>query len=430
MANSRLNLILLLAICVSYTLGHSYVTSPTSRSNQKQSNAGCRGPECLGPCDVPLNKARTPAVTIARGASINVQWPRNNHAGGFIRLAWTQTSGSDVHANFDAGVQEIVCHEVGGCRPDDINNPNGGDSGAGDGSTNPCQTTINVPLHLADGEWTLQWAWFGGAFALGDYYSCVDYKIQGGPTSAKVEAVFKGGDFTYPGQNKCKFFNTDRLHQCTREPCEKPLFSGEQSGPAFGFSGSQPTKPITTATPQPLTTGAKVVTPITTGAKIVAPLTTGKIKTPMTSGSGRVTTSAPAPMTTGKIQSQPETVKNCAKLSKQVSSTQFEITAVDTWADNFRMEVRMDMHEDVSDWMVQVIWPEDAFDTEIEHVYNSGSLQCSATVPSRHSMIAPVAKWANDAKSGEQMYIEIRAKNTNMNSEFLKSNTKFIMFKK
>jgi len=413
MANSRLILSALVVFCIASALGHSYVTSPTSRSNQKQTLTGCRGPSCLGPCDVPLSQARTPAVTIQRGASVNVQWPRNNHAGGFIRFAWAPTSGSDVHANFDAGVQEIHCHEVGGCRPDNANAPNGGDSGPADGSSRPCQTTINVPLHLSDGDWTLQWAWYGGAFSLGDYYSCVDYKIKGGAVASKVDAVFIGGDYTYPGQNKCKFFNTDRLHQCVNEPCNNPLYSAaqEQAGPAFLAVGNSP-KPLTTAAKVPATTGK--VTPSTTGAK--APSTTGKVvpATPSTTGTKPVV----------------NTGVNCAGLTKVVSSTDLEIVAVDTWSNVFRMEIRMNIHESVSDWMVQVIWPENAVNTEIENVYNAGTLQCSATAPSRHSMIAPAASWANTLKAGEEMTIEIRAINTNMNSQFLKQNTKVIMFRK
>lgn len=430
--NSRLiSTFLIAAVCVSYVLGHSYVTQPITRSNQKQTNSGCRGPTCLGPCDVPLNQARTPAVTIARGGTIKVEWPRNNHAGGFIRLAWAQTSGSDSHTNFDNGVQEIVCHETGGCFPDDPNAPNGGDSGPGDGSSRACSATITVPLHLADGSWTLQWAWFGGAFALGDYYSCVDYKISGGPTAAKVDAVFKGGDYTYPGQNKCKFFNTDRLHQCVQEPCDKPVYTmyQEQSGPAYGFST---VKPATTAAVKPLTTSA--AKPLTTGKP--ASLTTASVKS-LTTGkaapatTGRVTTGGKVntPSTTGKTNTAPSTL-NCAGLTNEVPSTDFEITAVDTWSNVFRMEVKISVNENINDWMVMVIFPDDAQDTVVEWAYNAGDLQCTGTRPLRHAMIAPAGAWTSNVKSGEEMYIEFRASNTNMKSAFLKANTQFKMFRK
>lgn len=439
MAYSRLISAFLLAVCVSYVFGHSYVTQPTSRSNQRQTNAGCRGPTCLGPRDVPLSQARTPAVTIARGGTIKVEWPRNNHAGGFIRLAWAQTSGSDSHASFDNGVQEIVCHETGGCFPDDPNAPNGGDSGPGDGSSRACSATITVPLHLADGAWTLQWAWFGGAFALGDYYSCVDYIIQGGQTGSKLDAVFIGGDFTYPGQNKCKFFNTDRLHQCTQEPCDKPVYTmyQEQAGPAYGFSTVP--KPITssvmtTSQVKPLTTDSKQVKPLTSGSLttgVAKPSTTKALTTeaikPATTG--RVTTGGKKPSTTGKPINTPST-QNCAGLTDEVTSTEFEITAVDTWSSVFRMEIKVSAHELISNWMVQVIFPEGSTDTEVEYAYNAGDLQCTATFPFRHSMISPVASWANTIKAGEEMYIELRATNTNMKSAFLKSNTQLKMFRK
>jgi len=417
------------------------VTSPTSRSNQKQSNSGCRGPNCLGPCDAPLNQAKTPAVTIARGGNINVQWPRNNHAGGFIRFAWAQTSGSDSHTNFDSNVQEIHCHEIGGCGPDDASNPNGGDSGPADGSTRACQTTIKVPLHLADGTWTLQWAWFGGAFALGDYYSCIDYKIQGGPSASKSDAVFFGGDFSYPGQNKCKFFNTDRLHACVNEPCDKPVYTmyQEQAGPAFGISSASqtpatPTTPTTAAKP-PLSTGARVVASPTTGSSRLS-LTTGAAARPASTTKSRpaLTTGSRPALTTGSRPAPvaTEMPKNCAGLNTIVdkSAVTLTINTVDTWSNVFRMEIQMDAHVDLSDWMIQVIWPAEAFDTEIQQVYNAGDLRCSASVPARHAMIEPVGQWANNLKAGEQMFVELRATNTNMDGNFLKANTQLRLFKK
>jgi len=440
MANSRLVSAFLLVVCVSYVLGHSYVTSPTSRTNQQQTQSGCRGPNCLGPCDATRANAKTPAVTIARGAAIKVQWPRNNHAGGFIRLAWAQTSGSDVHANFDAGVQEIVCHENGGCYPDDASNPNGGDSGPGDGSSRACSASITVPLHLADGGWTLQWAWFGGAFALGDYYSCIDYTIAGGPTGSKIDAVFIGGDFTYPGQQKCKFFNTDRLHRCVNEICDNPVYTlyQEQSGPAYGFSSNTATstststtaapKSLTTAAVKPLTTSA--AKSLTTAATVNKPLTTASATTGRMSQSTTGKTKVNTPSTTGKVAAAGGSTANCAGLTNEVTSTEFEITAVDTWSNVFRMEIRMAVHESVKDWMVQVIFPEGAVDTDIQYVYNAGDLQCSATVPERHAMISPVASWANVIKAGEEMYIELRATNTNMKSAFLIANTELKMFVK
>jgi len=298
-------------VCLSYA--HSYVTSPISRSNQAQSTTGCRGPSCLGPCDVPLSRKTRAAISTSRGASITVKWPRNNHAGGFIRFAWAPTAQSDSAAAFDSNVQQINCHEVGGCHPDSASNPNGGDSGPSDGSSRACTTTITVPSDLTDGAWTLQWAWFGGAFELGDYYSCVDYQVSGGAAGSSVAPVFVGGDYSYPGQNKCKYFNTDRLHRCINEPCNNPVYTlgSARSGAAYNVStasasGSTPSttgKPAasTTGKANPSTTGK--ANPSTTGKPAAS--TTGKANTPSTTG--KVT---PSTTTTGQSNNSPCTPRS------------------------------------------------------------------------------------------------------------------------
>jgi len=401
MAFSRLAIVgLVLALAVS-TFAHSYVTSPTSRSNQKQSNTGCRGPACLGPCDAPLSQARTPAVTIARGASINVQWPRNNHAGGFIRLAWARTDGSDIHANFDAGVQQISCHESG-CKSDDPSTPNGGDSNPADGSKNPCRTTIQVPSHLTDGKWTLQWAWYGGAFALGDYYSCVDYVISGGSAvAAQKAAVFLPGDATYAAsQGKCKFFNTDRLHKCVNEPCNSPIYAlnQEQSGPAFMGNIVTPV-PNPTPTPDPV--------PSTTGSK--KPSTTGAVQVP---------NPTPKPSPTPN----PSSTLNCAGLTQVATATTVTITEVQTWSNVFRMVMQINAGENLPNWNLQILWPADATSTEVNSVFNAGKLRCHANSPVHHAMISPTS-WSTSIKKGESMTVEVIADNTNMAASFIQANT-------
>jgi len=419
---SKIILLGLILGLLSGALGHSYLTKPTSRSNQKDSTTGCRGPACLGPCDVTKAKAKTAAITIQRGASINLQWPRNNHAGGFIRIAWAQTANSDTHASFDANVQTIFCHERGGCKPDNANDPNGGDSAPADGSFQPCQSTITVPPHLTDGTWTLQWAWFGGAFALGDYYSCVDYVISGGASGSAPAATFVGGDFSYPNQQKCKFFNTDRLHRCVNEPCDNPVYSltAQQSGPAFGISSTPAPASITTG--KPVTTGKP---PVTTGRSI----TTGKATTgsasptpaPITTGSAQITTGAPSPA--------PINTENCAGATTLSDSTA-SIVSVDTWGTTLRAVVELHVQEaTLSNWMIQVIWPSNAVSTRVSAVFNAGLLQCEGTTPTRHAIIRPVAVWANNLKAGTVVTIEIMATNTNMNSQFIKANTQLKVFK-
>jgi len=253
---------LLLAL-ISTSYGHSYVTTPITRGNQRQSQSGCRGPDCLGPCDKPLASKTFTVATIARGSNILLNWPRNNHAGGFVRYAWAPTAQSDAMSVFDTNVQLYTCFEIGSnCGPSDPTQPNGGDAGG----QYCCGYNLTAPGWLTDGDWTLQWAWFGGAFSLGDYYSCLDYTISGGPTSTETAAVFIGGDYADPGQQVCKFWNTDKLHECIDEPCNNVILPGQNTGPVANveiastsavntgtgtISGSQTGTGSSTATPSP-----------------------------------------------------------------------------------------------------------------------------------------------------------------------------------
>lgn len=295
---------------MSGVIGHSYVTSPQSRSNQRQSNTGCRGPNCLGPCDVSLSgRSSNAAVHSAkRGDSITVQWPRNNHAGGFIRFAWAPTAQSDSAAAFDTHVQQINCHEVGGCYPDDPSNPNGGDSGPGDGSSRACSSILKVPADLADGKWTLQWAWFGGAFSLGDYYSCIDYNIAGGDSGSTPVPTFVGGDYSFPGQQKCKFFNTDKLHVCVNEPCSNPIYAAaqQQSGaPAFVQQNFVSSASVSTTSSSSSSSGVVGSTSTSsqssTSSSSSSSSSSGAVKPSSTSTTGIKTTSTSSTSTSGSV---------------------------------------------------------------------------------------------------------------------------------
>jgi len=407
---------------LSQVIGHSYVTSPISRSFQAQSESGCRGPACLGPCDIPLSQATRAPIVAARGSSITVNWPRNNHAGGFIRFAWAPTSQSDTASVFDQNVQQINCHEVG-CGPSDPSNPNGGDNGPADGSSMACTQTFEIPQTLTDGDWTLQWAWFGGAFSLGDYYSCVDYKISGGPTGS-FSPAFIGGDYTYPGQQKCKFFNTDALHQCVDEPCNNPIFpiSQEESGaPASGQIGMGLASSSSSSSSSSSTSPAPIVS---TG--LVSPVTTGHVATPtpvvhaMTTGRV-ISTPTPSPaMTTGSVATPTPVIStptppvvssgsSCAKVSSLSSSIGI-LSIENSWPGTIQAIVNLDVSETVlSNWVVEVIWPTSGA-VSVTGADNAGSLLCQTVSASGSiSYFKPSASWANNLVAGSVAPIEFTA---------------------
>jgi len=418
--------------------GHSYLTSPISRSDQTQSNSGCRGPACLGPCDIPLSEATRAPITIQRGATINPQWPRNNHAGGFIRFSWAPTSQSDTASAFDNGVNTVYCHEIGGCKPDDPTNPNGGDSAPADGSFQPCQTTITVPSYLTDGLWTLQWAWFGGAFALGDYYSCVDYRISGGPSGSQQAAVYHGGDYSNPGANVCKFFNTDRLHQCVDEPCSNPIYplSMQETGPAFGVAIANSPSPVP-PTPSPVPPTPSPVPPASTTGMDASTTgmdasTTGTdaSTTGMDESTSSSSTSPPSSSSssTSPASTSPSGDSNCAGVTVPSLSTA-TIVSVDAWSTAFHAIFQIQVEEPIlSYWYLEIVWPSTSDSTSITAVYNAGILQCQSSMPNTHAVIVPVAQWAMDFVSGSVLTVEVIATNNNMSPQYIMENTQLFVF--
>jgi len=244
--------------------GHSYISSPMTRSNQAQSESGCR--DTCGPCDG-IQGSTTPANvgTTQRGASIALTWPRNNHAGGFIRYSWAPSTQSNSQAAFDAGIAAYYCFEIPAstCHATG-SDPLGGDSGA---QTN-CGNTITVPNFVADGAWTLQWIWFGGIYNLGEYRSCIDYTVSGGTAySATVPTPpFYGGDVGNPNGGACKFANTNTEHTCN-EPCYGPFPSGvpENGAPSHITNNVGSGTPSPTGSASGGASGAISGTPVASG---------------------------------------------------------------------------------------------------------------------------------------------------------------------
>jgi hypothetical protein len=316
---------------------------------------GCRGPACRGPCDAPASAARAP-ITINRGDSVVGKWPRNNHAAGFIRWAWAKTSESDSHAAFDSNVQLISCHETGkvaggACAPSNAALPNGGDANPASGETGACTRQLTVPLHLANGRYTLQWAWFGGAFNLGDYYSCIDYEIVGGPTGAKEAPVFDGGDFSNPtalGSNgKCKFFNTAKLHTCVDEPCFNGELPGQNNGaPASFGGGSSPSTPAP-STPAPST-------PVPTATAQPSASATPKPATPMPTASATAKPATPVPVPVPVPVPNPGATAGSCDAGSSCSDFSMSFALTDKWLTGMAASVKATAQRAVGSW--QLSW--------------------------------------------------------------------------
>jgi hypothetical protein len=119
---------------------------------------------------------------------------------------------------------------------------------------------------------------------------------------------------------------------------------------------------------------------------------------------------------------------NCAMLTNVINTVTTTITQIDSWSNIFRIVIQLDAQANVPNWMMLIVWPSEATDTEIQQVFNAGELKCQASYPERHSVIAPAGPWASSMIAGEQMFVEVRAVNTNMNEQFITANTQIIMF--
>jgi len=470
-------LCLFLLVCSAFIIdAHNWLDTPVSRGDQRDTQTGCRyggegNPTCAGPCDRTVAQMTIPAVSIQRGQTISVKWNRHTHPGGFIRFAWSLTSQSDAHSSFDAHVDRFLCKEVGGCGPADPNSP------AGDSNGLLCSTSIDVPLYLTNGAWTLQWAYFGGWYNAGDYYACVDYVVTGGPTGSENAAFYTGGDYTYPNQNVCLFYSTNALHVCTAEPCLNGTFpAGNQVGAPLGFSSNTGNTPVTTAS----TTAQSVVTtasttahaPVTTAsttahaaavttasttahaAVVTTASTTGHavavttasttahaspVTTASTTAHAAVTasTTAQAIVTTGTTtgQSPPNpTGSNCAGAITTISSSQATMTYVDSWGSGasamYRAVIEIDVQESLlSNWRLQIVFPNNQVNPMLTSSDNAGSIQCQSNQSSfKHAVIKP-SGWAAHVYSGSTLTVEIFGTNAaGLTSQQLIANTQLMVY--
>ncbi|ORZ36047.1 hypothetical protein BCR44DRAFT_23586 [Catenaria anguillulae PL171] len=172
--------------------------------------------------------ARPQDVTYRRGQTIPVVWPRNNHPAGFVRLSIVPFNSAQSIQDFDNGVVQFSCHEAG-CRAGNPADPLGEDNTPIDG--NRCSTQLKLPSYLPDGQYTLQWTWFGGASFFGDrqrgltdWFGCHDFTLAGGdpvnPNSKPKCPDFIPGDAHNPASaGRCKFFGTGETLACRPDGC-------------------------------------------------------------------------------------------------------------------------------------------------------------------------------------------------------------------
>ncbi|OMH84284.1 hypothetical protein AX774_g2194 [Zancudomyces culisetae] len=231
--------------------GHGMLDYPPPRGNVKWYGTCGAGLGCKGPCDSPKkdSKATSPyasVLKVKRGDSITVKWSRMNHPGGFVRLSMTTFNNSDSWNAFEKRVIKTVCFETN-CAADDRADVKFGPL-AGPGKK-MCSTSIKIPGDLPNGLVTLQWMWYGGGIyyaqkdtSFGEYYSCSDLSIIGGPVDNKQQSpIFQGGDAMYPKENVCRYWGSNRPGECS--------FANKYPKPKPGDLLSDSLEPCTRKTP-------------------------------------------------------------------------------------------------------------------------------------------------------------------------------------
>lgn len=201
------------AVLPAAVYGHGYMTIPTGRTTDTINDM-----DNTGVCDSSYPGTVT---EFEAGESIQVQWSRNNHIGGFIRFAMVP-SGEESKENFDAGTFTYVCREVD-CdlkQCDDVYC--GDDSGTADNEIK-CGTNIKLPDYLDAGDYVLQWTWFAAGssygnigWTTGNYRTCADIKLTTSGSGSKPSCPsFTGGDRVTEMEGKssdqCYYFDTNDL---------------------------------------------------------------------------------------------------------------------------------------------------------------------------------------------------------------------------
>ncbi|KAI9136526.1 hypothetical protein BKA69DRAFT_144625 [Paraphysoderma sedebokerense] len=228
--------ILVFIAIIRFSNAHSSLIEPIPRgggngwasSNKQGINSAACG-------SIPKERGTPEKVVHKRGDEITVKWPRNNHPGGFIRLALVPFDSPQTHEDFDKNVVLYTCHETD-CQSRDLQKqPLGPDDPKYGDNKNLCSQKIKIPDWASDGKYTLQWKWHGGGSFKGDIYKglvdwfqCTDFTVNGGPSANPASRpkcpIYKPGDIhtrqrastdAAKFSNKCLYFGKGNLmNQC------------------------------------------------------------------------------------------------------------------------------------------------------------------------------------------------------------------------
>ena len=157
-----------------------------------------------------------------RGDIIDVEYPRNNHIGGFIRWSIVEY-GNDILLDkrenlFQYNCAMTTCNGLN-------NNPFLADPNWEIDNGNMCKSTIKIPEYLNDGYYTIQFRIHshGDSYnirnlGLMDFVSCIDLEIRGGNFNQKPQCpLFIYGDVVNTDKISCEFFKDVKINTCIHD---------------------------------------------------------------------------------------------------------------------------------------------------------------------------------------------------------------------
>ncbi|RLN70151.1 hypothetical protein BBJ29_008516 [Phytophthora kernoviae] len=280
---------------------HSWLVKPVSRDTGPRTTDGTIG------CP---NTTPGSSTSFSPGEIIDVRYWRNNHLGGFIRWSLSP-AGSETASDFDDNVFFYTCRESG---PDCVPADGSPSRYAGDSSSDntiSCGDTITLPDWLDEGDYVLQWVWFGVGSSYGNigwaepqFVSCADITLTTtGSGSEPTCPTFVGGDRVTKnedlGDDKCFYFYTNSIestqYKGSNEYYEqyyifgKPSYVEDCSGNTAdaGNSTSTPsTESPSTAAPSSSTDSTETETPTTTPNQTAYPTSTPQASSTASSVAG------------------------------------------------------------------------------------------------------------------------------------------------
>ncbi|OSX69554.1 hypothetical protein BU14_1399s0002, partial [Porphyra umbilicalis] len=142
---------------------------------------------CSGPCPRDPVRKNYHIQTYRRGQWFPFDYYRNNHSGGFMRLSLVPMKHRFSHKAHDRNAFLWTCWDVG-LRDCPRRTPH--DCGT-DRKGKRYRQWVRMPNVFPDGDYMLGYAWYGGGWRQGDYWSCARIRIRGGKLDKWHQPAFK-----------------------------------------------------------------------------------------------------------------------------------------------------------------------------------------------------------------------------------------------